>query len=101
MIFLIQQSQMSSEEFFPQEIVEYRLGQRVDPPAFSNYQHDEGNQLLEESLRRDVAWSLANGLPSAESTSDYPLLGSWTAFNRTVSNKQQRKSLIEYMPVIN
>ncbi|XP_057316865.1 uncharacterized protein LOC130657893 [Hydractinia symbiolongicarpus] len=89
------------EEIVTNNIEEYHLGARADPLAFPAYQDDEGTELLEESFRRDVAWSLASGLPATDGEPDLPMLGSWTAFNRKVSDRKQKKSLIEYMPVIN
>ena len=92
---------VACEESLVQEIPEYHLGQRVDPPSFPSYQDDENDELLEECFRRNVARSLANGLPTTEDAQSLPLLGSWTAFNREVPCQRQQKSLIEYMPVIN
>ena len=64
-----------------QEIPEYTLGQRQDPPQFPQHYDDEKNDLLVQCLQKDVLWALANGAPSSENGEKLPLLGSWTAFN--------------------
>eukprot|EP00794_Sanderia_malayensis_P014734 gene14734-16269_t len=88
------------EEKNTDEIPEYSLGQRKDPPAFSSYQDDESQTLLDQCFTEDIAWSLANGLLSNKEGLLMPLLGSWTAFHR-ISGQDHRKSLIEYLPLLN
>ena len=79
------------------EIPEYSLPAkaRKDPSPFNAYIDNDSTDLLFECLKKDIAWSIANGEPGI-----LPLLGSWTAFNRKVSEHKQKKSLIEFMPVI-
>ena len=83
----------ANENELPEEIPEYSIGRRSEPPLLT-YTNDEATDLLEESLRKDLAWSIANGLTSTDNE-ELPLLGSWTAFQRKVSEPQQEKSLIE------
>ena len=82
------------------EIPEYAIGPRKEPPPFNSYNDDDKQTLLTKRMKKDTIWSIANGLP-LEQDSTLPLLGSWTAFNRKVSSKEQAKSLIEYLPIIN
>ena len=48
---------------------------------------------------KDLIWVIASGLPKdIGSTTDLPLLGSWTEFNKIVTNVTTFKSIINYMP---
>ena len=82
------------------EIAEYSLPAkaRKDPLPFNAYNDNASTDLLSECLKKDIAWSIANGVPSEPGI--LPLLGSWTAFNRKISEHKQEKSLIEFRPVI-
>ena len=73
----------------------YTLGKRVGPPLLPNLNPEIGSDLLEESLRKDIAWSLC-GIHQEEGL---PMLGSWTAFNKKVSNYDTTKIVQEYLPV--
>ena len=42
-------------------------------------------------------WSLAAGIPLFEGK-NIPLLGSWTAFRKSTSEKEKNQSLIKYLP---
>ena len=87
------------ESELTKEIPRYSMHQRSEPPIFDAYIDDDKQDLLYESLQKDIAWSVANGLP--DSNDDHlPLLGSWTAFRRAVSQKEHGKSVIEYLPII-
>ena len=54
--------------------------------------------IVNESVNQDIAWAIANGVPSEEES--LPLLGSWTAFNRETTSVDQNASIVKYMPVI-
>ena len=46
-------------------------------------------------------WSIIGGIPATENEKDeLPLVGSWTHFNKQLSNVEVRKALFKYMPVI-
>eukprot|EP00795_Rhopilema_esculentum_P014831 gene14831-5948_t len=68
------------------------------PQLFPNHEDDDEFDLLELCLKRDVMWALLDGLPGQGEETD--LIGSWTVFNRAVTELYTRKSLLEYMPVI-
>ena len=67
---------------------------------FTSYIDDDKENLLLERWKKDIVWSIANGIPETNEKI-LPVLGSWTSFNRNVSTHDQAKSLIKYMPVIN
>ncbi len=83
-----------------QDIPEYNRGQRKDPPIFPEHKDVEDRDLLEKCFKKDVIWALAGGIPSCKDVGPLPLLGSWTAFQKCVTESNQQKSVIEYMPVI-
>ena len=72
---------------------------RVGPPSFPDFIDNENTDLLDTSFSKNIAWSMANGVP-ANAEDNLPLLGSWTAFQKCVTNTLQSKSIIEYLPVI-
>ena len=77
-------------------IEEYNLGPLSDPKPFPSYVDINSTKHLDECIKKDIAWSVANGYPG-----NWPSLGSWTAFNRNVSSRSHEKSIIEYLPVVN
>lgn len=72
---------------------------RSEPPPFSEFIDNESTSQLDTCFSKNVAWSMANGVPE-NSTDNLPLLGSWTAFQKCVTSTMQSKSIIEYLPVI-
>ena len=44
------------------------------PPSFMFYTEEENNNLLDECIQKDIAWSVTNGVPS-NAGEDIPLLG--------------------------
>ena len=54
------------EEEGPVEIPKYTLAKksRVDPKPLPAYPDDNNSDLLHECLVKDIAWSVANGLPN-------------------------------------
>ena len=50
---------------------------------------------------KDLIWATVSGLPKdIGGTTDLPLLGSWTAFNKNVTDVNTFKSIINYLPTI-
>ena len=83
------------------EISPYCVGKLTDPPSFSDYVDDESKDLLESRFLKDLVWSIIGGIPATENEKDeLPLVGSWTHFNKQLSNVEVRKALFKYMPVI-
>ena len=68
---------------------------RVGPAVFTNFCLQVKTDYLEESLKRDIAWSLCGTL----SDEDLPLLGSWTPYNKLVSSHDCESIIQEYLPV--
>ena len=98
-LFKQYQSENSREEEDLTEIFHYAVTQSSGPPAIDFYLDEDKSKLLYQSLLKNIAWSVANGLPSKHEE-NLLLLGSWTAFRRIVSKKEYEKSLIEYVPII-
>ena len=81
-----------------ERIPEFIFGVRKPPQLFPNHEDDKEVDLLELCLKRDVVWSLLDGLPGHGEETD--LIGSGTTFDQAVTDLKTRKSLLEYMPVI-
>ena len=77
------------------EPLPYTLGKRVGPPLLPDLQIERQDNLLEESLMKDIAWSLCGAIVDEE----LPLIGSWTAFNKMVSSHDSNQIVQEYLPV--
>ena len=54
--------------------------------------------LLQESIEKDIAWAIAGGLPDKEKR--MPLLGSGPSFQEQSSIENMQKSKINYFPTI-
>ena len=54
--------------------------------------------LLQESIEKDIAWAIAGGLPDKEKR--MPLLGSRPSFQEQSSIENMQKSKINYFPTI-
>ena len=82
----------------PLNIVPYYHGKRKDPEQFPTYHDDKNKNILGDCFRKDVLWALAGCVgPASDDPKD--LLGSWTAFNRSVSFIEKQKSIFEYQAV--
>ena len=77
------------------EPLPYTLGKRVGPPLLPDLQIERQDNLLEESLMKDIAWSLCGAIVDEE----LALIGSWTAFNKMVSSHDSNQIVQEYLPV--
>ena len=73
----------------------YDIGTRVGPPTLSNFKLSEDTEKIDASFKRDIAWSVSGLLDGDE----YPLLGSWTPFNKKVSNFDTTPCVQEYLSV--
>ena len=80
------------------QIPEFTLIKKCPPPLFPDAKDQPENDLLENSLRKDVVWSLIQSLLSRENAEQRT--GSWTAYNKTISRSIFQKSLVEYLPTI-
>ena len=71
--------------------------QGVLPQSFPTTRKTRSLRYL-NGVKRDVVWAILDSLPGKSANSD--IIGSWTAFNKVVSNVAVKKSLLEYLPVI-
>ena len=60
---------------------QYKIGKLVPPARIPNFQDNESCNLIDDSFREDILWSLAGGVPS-DIDNPLPLLGSWTAYKK-------------------
>ena len=73
----------------------YDVGTRAEPPLFSDIRDDENSRSeINFCLKKDIIWSLAGSISGSIAGSELPKLGSWTSFNRLVSNT---KSLLDFV----
>ena len=56
--------------------------------------------LLDDFLKKDVAWSLAESIDEYTESPPETFLGSWTCFKKGTSNLMFDKSIVEYLPVV-
>ena len=80
-----------------QEVPYYHPGKRVDPPLFPSHKDEKSRKHLDLCLKRDIAWSMAGALKS--DNEELPLLGSWTPFNREVTDHLTTACIQEFLPV--
>ena len=70
-----------------------------NPETFQSYIDDHHHGLFGECLKNGVALAVANGFPSQNDEEKLPLLGSWTAFDRSISKRvKQRYYLLSSCP---
>ena len=82
------------------ELSSYSIGKRIGPPAFLDYQDDSNNDSeIDICFKKDIAWSVAGSLPQNFREEQLPLLGSWTPFNKLVTDSNNKKCVQEYLPV--
>ena len=63
--------------------------------------HDIGKRdLLDDSLKKDIAWSLAEGIDEYAESQLEIYLGSWTCFKKDTSNLMFGKCIVEYLPMV-
>ena len=56
--------------------------------------------MLDESLKKDIAWSLAEGIDEYTESQLETFLGSWTCFKKDTSNLMFDKSIVAYLPMV-
>ena len=71
------------------------VGKRNGLDLFPKIQMQLDTDQIKLALKRDVAWSLCGVL----NDSNLPLLGSWTFFNKLVSNMKYEAVVQEHLPV--
>ena len=81
--------------FWSTEPLPYNIGKRSGPHLFLKFQKQFDTDQNELALKRDIAWSLCGVL----NDDHLPLLGSWTFFNKLVSNMKYEAIVQEHLPV--
>ena len=66
-------------------------------PRLRNFIDQTGNQLLEKSLKKDVAWAVTQSVSHLDTEVQ---VGSWTNFNKATEEHVFEKSILEYLPTI-
>ena len=89
----------SMDKSVGQELQPYYHGQRTNPPRFSIFYDNFDNNFIAYSFKKDVMWALVHGVTGDSGCGEIvDLLGSWTPFNRSVTESCANKSIIEYEP---
>eukprot|EP00794_Sanderia_malayensis_P017934 gene17934-19723_t len=79
----------------------YRIGKLIEPHRLENFTDKDDRGILDQSFDKDLVWGIAGGLPQPDTgNEEYPQIGSWTAFQKQVSDVKIIKSVINYMPTI-
>ena len=69
------------------------------PLPYPEFHDTVKRDLLDDSLKKDIAWSLAEDIDEYTESQPETFLGSWTCFKKDTSNLMFDKSLIEYLPM--
>ena len=78
----------------------YDASTRAEPPLSSDIMDDENSRSeIDFCLNKDIIWSLAGSISGSIAGSELPKLGSWTSFNRLISNTKSLPCIQEYLPV--
>ena len=77
------------------EPLPYSIGKRRGPELFTQFQMQYDVDQIQITLKRDIAWSLCGVLNDDE----LPMLGSWTCFNKFVSDVNYEAVVQKYLPV--
>ena len=77
------------------------------PPLCPEFHDTDKRDVLDGSLKKDIAWSLAEGIDECTEIQPEAFLGSWTYFKKDASNlmfeyllKYLLKSIVEYLPMV-
>ena len=70
------------------------------PPLCPEFHDIDKRDLLDDSLQKDIAWSLAEGIDEYTESQPETFLGSWTCFKKDTSNLMFDKSIAEYLPMV-
>ena len=70
------------------------------PPLYPEFHDIDEGGLLGDSLKKNIAWSLAEGIDEYMESQPETFLGSWTCFKKDTSNLMTDKSIVEYLPMV-
>ena len=81
-------------------IPDFDIGSKKLPPPYPEFHDIDKRDLLDDSLKKDIAWSLAEGIDEHAESHLETFLGSWTCFKNDTSNLMFDKSIVEYLPMV-
>ena len=81
-------------------IPDFDIGAKKLPPLYPEFHDIDKRDLLDDSLKKDIAWSLAEGIDEYTESQLETFLGSWTCFKKDTSNLMFDKSIVEYLPMV-
>ena len=70
------------------------------PPLYPEFHDIDKRDLLDDSLKKGIAWSLAEIIDKYTERKPETFLGSWTCFKKDTSNLMFDKSIAEYLPMV-
>ena len=70
------------------------------PPLYPENHDINKRDFLDDPLKMDIAWPLAEGIDEYTKSQPETFLGSWTCFKKDTSNLMFGKSLAEYLPMV-
>ena len=77
-------------------VPEYELGKRHTPPLFPDYEDDESQDLLEQTLKRDLLWSIVQTLATENQEECDEIRPRACTLHEIIF----QKSVVEYLPTI-
>ena len=79
---------------------DFDIGAKKLPVLYPEF-HDIGKRdLVDDSLKKDIAWSLAEGIDEYTESQSETFLGSWTWFKKDTSNLMFDRCIAEYLPMV-
>ena len=63
------------------------------PPLYPGFHDIDKRDLLDDSLKKDIAWPLAEGIGKYTESQPETFLGSWTSFKKDTFNLMFDKSI--------
>ena len=79
---------------------DFGIGAKKLPLLYPEF-HDIGKRdLVDDSLKKDIAWSLAEGIDEYTESQSETFLGSWTCFKKDTSNLMFDKCIAEYLRMV-
>ena len=92
--------QVAKDTDFECYIPDFDIGAKKLPPLYPEFHDIDKRDLLDDSLKKDIAWSLAEGIDEYTESQPETFLGSWTCFKKDTSNLIYDKSIAEYLPMV-
>ena len=81
-------------------IPDFDNGAKKLPLLYPGFHDIDERDLLDDSLQKDIAWSLAEGIDEYTESQPEIFLGSWTCFKKDTSNLMFEKYIVEYLPIV-